>query len=236
MMTESPAVSTRRLHEQVLNALVERIVTEEFGVGDSLPSEAELCEVYNVSRSSVREALRVLAEKGLIEVRHGLGTRVNPIEQWDFLDALVLNARRRTGGMPSISRDALEALEIIECEVAALAAARAEAKDRQSLEAALDRMRRSLEESAAFAEAEFAFHKTLLEATRNRILIRMAAPIRELLEYGIQTTSSVKGVLDGALREHEALYKAVSSGDGDGARNSMRQLLKARAEEIAKLA
>jgi DNA-binding FadR family transcriptional regulator len=236
MITEVPAISTRRLHEQVLNALVERIVSGEFTAGDSLPSEAELCEVYNVSRSSVREALRVLAEKGLIEVRHGLGTRVNPIEQWDFLDALVLNARRRCGGMTPIVRDALEAMEIIECEVAALAAARADASDRDHLQASLERMKRSLDDATAFADAEVAFHRTLLDATRNRILIRMAAPIRELLEYAVQTTSAVKGALERALSDHEKLYRAVCSGDSAGARDSMRQNLKTSAEDISKLA
>ena len=235
MITDAPAVSTRRLHEQVLNALVERIVSGEFTAGDSLPSEAELCEVYNVSRSSVREALRVLAEKGLIEVRHGLGTRVNPIESWDFLDALVLNARRRCGGMTPIVRDALEAMEIIECEVAALAAARANVEDRDHLLTALERMKRAKDDAGAFADAQVAFHRTLLDATRNRILIRMADPIRELLEYAVQTTSVVKGALERALMDHEALYRAVCAGDVSGARESMRQNLKTSAEDISKL-
>src|ERR1700734_1517492 len=113
MMTSVPLVSSRRLHEQVLNAIVESIVAEKFASGDSLPSEAEMCEVYGVSRSSVREALRVLAEKGLIEVRHGLGTRVNPPERWDFLDPLVLSARRRNHAMAPIFDDLHEARKIL---------------------------------------------------------------------------------------------------------------------------
>src|SRR5581483_10000267 len=117
-MAESSNIAPRRLHEQVLTALIERIVGGEFAPGAGLPSEAEMCETYGVSRSSVREALRVLAEKGLIEVRHGLGTRVNPPDRWDFLDALVLNARRRVGGMAAVIRDLLEAVRIVECEAA----------------------------------------------------------------------------------------------------------------------
>ncbi len=129
MMTSFPTVASRRLHEQVLDALVESIVAEKFASGDSLPSEAEMCEVYGVSRSSVREALRVLAEKGLIEVRHGLGTRVNPPERWDFMDAVVLSARRKSGAMAPIFDDLHEARKILECEVAALAAERASDED-----------------------------------------------------------------------------------------------------------
>jgi DNA-binding FadR family transcriptional regulator len=75
-----------------------------------------MCEAYGVSRSSVREALRVLAEKGLIEVRHGLGPRVNPPERWDFLDALVIGARRRVGGMAAVIRDLLEAVRIVDAK------------------------------------------------------------------------------------------------------------------------
>ncbi len=145
MMTNFPSVASRRLHEQVLDALVESIVAEKFAPGESLPSEAEMCDVYGVSRSSVREALRVLSEKGLIEVRHGLGTRVNPPERWDFMDPLVLSARRKNGAMAPIFNDLHEARRILESEVAALAAQRAGNEDRERLQAALDEMRASLD-------------------------------------------------------------------------------------------
>ncbi|HEY1727561.1 MAG TPA: FadR/GntR family transcriptional regulator [Candidatus Baltobacteraceae bacterium] len=221
MMTSYPAVASRRLHEQVLNALVESIVAEKFASGESLPSEAEMCEVYGVSRSSVREALRVLAEKGLIEVRHGLGTRVNPPEQWDFMDPLVLSTRRKNGAMAPIFDDLHEARKIVECEVAALAAERASNDDTARLARRLEELRESLGDAVAFADAAFAFHRVLFEATRNRVLLRMAAPIREVLAYTIQVASTTPGALETGLLERETIYRAVVAADSTAARNAM---------------
>jgi len=221
MMTTFQTVSSRRLHERVLDALVESIVAEKFASGDSLPSEAEMCEVYGVSRSSVREALRVLAEKGLIEVRHGLGTRVNPPEQWDFMDALVLSARRKNDAMAPIFDELHEARKILECEVAALAAERATAEDSGRLATTLERMRKSLGDATEFAEGAFAFHRVLFEVTRNRVLLRMAAPIREVLAYTIQVASATPGALAMGLSEREAIYRAVIAADSSAARDAM---------------
>lgn len=221
MMTSFPTVASRRLHEQVLDALVESIVAEKFASGDSLPSEAEMCEVYGVSRSSVREALRVLAEKGLIEVRHGLGTRVNPPERWDFMDAVVLSARRKSGAMAPIFDDLHEARKILECEVAALAAERASDEDMARLGKTLEELRASVGDANDFADAAFAFHRVLFEATRNRVLLRMAAPIREVLAYTIQVASATLGALETGLSEREAIYRAVIAGDSSAARNAM---------------
>lgn len=207
----------------------------ELAPGATLLSEAEMCVEYNVSRSSVREALRVLAEKGLIEVRHGLGTRVNPPERWHFMDALVLNIRRERGGMVAIINELLEARRIVECEVAALAAERADSDDLRRLGIALETMQRSLGEPAAFAQADFDFHRGLLEATRNRVLIRMADPLRELLEYGLQTTNSIANVLERANNDHVAIYEAIRQGDAVAARESMRVHLERTAKDVASL-
>ena len=233
-MTESSnSIAPRRLHEQVLAALLERIVAGEFAPGAALPSEAEMCATYGVSRSSVREALRVLAEKGLIEVRHGLGTRVNPPERWDFLDALVLGARRRCGGMAEVIGDLLEALRIVECEAAALAVQRAEESHRVRLESALERMRSSKHDPDIFSAGVFAFHEALLDATRNYVLRRLVEPIRELLQYTIVTSGSANGSLDRALAQHETIYQAVCDGDADTAREAMRAYLEATARDVA---
>jgi DNA-binding FadR family transcriptional regulator len=232
-MRESGNIAPRRLHEQVLAALLERIVAGEFSPGAALPSEAEMCATYGVSRSSVREALRVLAEKGLIEVRHGLGTRVNPPERWDFLDALVLGARRRCGGMAEVIGDLLEALRIVECESCALAAQRAEESHRVRMESALDRMRGSRHDPDAFGIAVFAFHEALLDATKNYVLRRWAEPIRELLQYTILASSSNGDSAERAIAQHEAVYQAVCDADVDSARDAMRGYLEATARDVA---
>ena len=231
----TPTVAPRRLHEQVLDSLVARIVAGEFPANTSLPFEAEMCEVYGVSRSSIREALRVLAGKGLIEVRHGLGTRVNPAECWDFMDALVLSARRKYGAMASFFSELHETRQIVECEVAGLAALRAREEDRETLRAAIEQMRRSVDDATAFAEANFTFHRSLMDATRNRVLQRIAAPIRELLEYTIAVMTEVPGNLDRTLDDHEKIYRAVCDRDAEAATRAMREHLMRAREEIARL-
>lgn len=194
-----------------------------------------MCSEYGVSRSSVREALRVLAEKGLIQVRHGLGTRVRPPESWDFLDAMVLSVRRERGAMVAVIRDLLEARKMVEVEVAGLAAARAREADFALLEASLETMRTSLDHPQRFATADFAFHRVLLEATKNRVLVRMADPIRELLEYSLQTTDSIPHVLERALHDHAAIYRAVKRRDVAGARDAMRKHLERTERDLATL-
>ena len=232
-MSGSGHVTPRRLHEQVVRAVTGRIVSGKLAAGASLPSEAEMCVEYGVSRSSVREALRVLSEKGLIEVRHGLGTRVNPPERWSFLDALVLNIRREKGAMVGMFRDLLEARRIVECEVAALAAERADSHDLKRLTDALETMHDSLDDPATFAKADFDFHRALLEATRNRVLVRIAEPIRELLEYSLQTTDSLADVLQRAYDDHAAIYEAIRKGDAVAARERMRLHLERTANDVA---
>lgn len=225
MTTSLPTVASRRLHEQVLNALIESIVAEKYAPGDSLPSEAEMCEVYGVSRSSVREALRVLSEKGLIEVRHGLGTRINPPERWDFMDPLVLSARRKNGAMAPIFNDLHEARRILESEVAALAAQRAGVEDLERIQSALDEMLAASTDATVFADAAFTFHRTLFEATGNRVLLRMTAPIREVLIYTIHAAARIPGALERTHDDLQAVANAIAAHDPEAARIAMREHL-----------
>ncbi len=214
-------VTPRRLHAQVVEALVRSIVTGTIAPGTALPSEPEMSLRFNVSRSVVREALRVLGEKGLIDVRHGSGTRVTAPERWDVLDPAVLAELRGHGASAAVLRDLLEARKIVECEVAALAAERADAADQAALDAALGTMRGALADPPAFVVADSAFHLTLVRAARNRVLERMAQPMHELLSYAQALTDAIPGVLDRALAEHEAIAAAVARHDAAGARQAM---------------
>src|ERR1700736_1404501 len=136
----------RRLHAHVVDALVPMIAGGELAPGRGLPPEPDMSARFGVSRSVVREALRVLGEKGLVEVRHGSGTRVTTPDRWDPLDPAVLAALPASGPSAVVLRDLLEARTIVECEVAALAAERADAAENAALEDALAIMRGSLDD------------------------------------------------------------------------------------------
>ena len=212
----------RRLHAHVVDALVPRIVSGELAPGSLLPTEPEMSARFGVSRSVVREALRVLGAKGLIEVRHGSGTRVTTPDRWDTLDPLILLALRERGASASVLHDLLEARTIVECEVAALAAERANPAERDALQAAITTMRESLHDPARFVTGDSAFHLTLLRAARNRVLERMTQPMHELLSYAQALTDAIPGVLARALAEHEAIADAIARRDAPGAREAMR--------------
>ena len=225
----------RRLHAQVVDAVVRMIVGGQLAPGSLLPTEPEMSARFGVSRSVVREALRVLGEKGLIDVRHGSGTRVTTPDRWDALDPLILAALRERGPSATVLHDLLEARTIVECEVAALAAERANPQERDALQAAITTMRESLDDPARFVTGDSAFHLTLLRAARNRVLERMTQPMHELLSYAQALTDAIPGVLTRALAEHEAIADAVSRRDPDAARNAMRTHLAQTQRDIIAL-
>ena len=215
----------RRLHAQVVDALVRIIAGGELAPGSLLPTEPEMSSRFGVSRSVVREALRLVDAKGLIEVRHGSGTRVAAPERWDPLDPAVLAVLQGHGPSAVILHDLLEARTIIECEVAALAAERADASHLAALEAALNVMRSAPDDPPRFVGGDSAFHVTLLHAARNRVLERMTQPMHELMSYSQALTDAIPGVLARALADHEAIAAAVRKRDPNAARDAMRNHL-----------
>lgn len=220
-----PIAAPRRLHEHVVESLVRGIVTGELEPGSVLPPEPEMSARFGVSRSVVREALRVLDGKGLIEVRHGSGTRVTDPDRWDLLDPAILSVLRGRGPSAAVLRDLLEARKIVECEVAALAAERAEPADLDALEGALQTMRASLDTPERYVDGDSAFHLALLHAARNRVLERMTQPMHELLSFSQALTDTIPGVLTIALNDHEAIAEAVRRRDPQCARDAMREHL-----------
>jgi DNA-binding FadR family transcriptional regulator len=230
-----PIAAPRRLHEHVVDALVRGIVTGELPTGSALPPEPEMSARFGVSRSVVREAMRVLDGKGLIDVRHGSGTRVTEPGRWDPLDPAILSVMRERGPTAAVMRDLLEARKIIECEVAALAAERADVEERSQLENALETMRASLDDPPRFVTGDSAFHLTLLRAARNRVLERMTQPMHELLSYAQALTDAIPGVLARALADHEAIAGAVRRRDPEAARRAMREHLARTERDVISL-
>jgi DNA-binding FadR family transcriptional regulator len=218
---ERVACRAKQRHDALVRRLIGRIVSGEFTPGSILPAEPEFAQQLGVSRAVLREALRAVAGKGLIEARHGSGTRVAPVANWDQFDAAVLLARRTSGAMLAVLADMIEARRVVECEVAALAAERATEVHRRSLERELDKMRASLDQSALYAAADAEFHRTILLAADNAILLRMVEPIRTLIAYGQELTDTLSLEQRRALGEHEAIAAAIRNRDREAARNSM---------------
>ncbi|MGH7715961.1 MAG: FadR/GntR family transcriptional regulator [Vulcanimicrobiaceae bacterium] len=225
LTAKSPSAAAD-VRARMVREIAGRIVSGAWQSGTALPSESTLCTTFGISRSSLREALRVLAEKGLIEVRHGFRTRVRSYECWDFLDAVILSARRDVGSMPaSVMRELFEAGAVIESAATALAARRALDEDCERLATALQNMQRSMSRPARFGLAALEFHRALLQASGNRVLMRMADPIRELLGYTLPGVDAPAEALQRTFTEHATIFKAISEHDVEGASHAMRAYL-----------
>ncbi len=218
---ESSERRPKRRHDEVVERLTARIVSGEFAPGTILPPEHEFAHQLGVSRTVLREALRAVAGKGLIEARHGSGTRVAPEANWDQFDAAILQARRSGGAMLAVLSDLIEARRVVECEVVVLAAERANENHRRSLANQLEKMEASLDHSALYAAADAEFHRTILLAADNAILLRMVEPIRTLIAFGQGLTITLKDEQRRALGEHRAIAEAIRNRDGLAARNAM---------------
>src|SRR5690554_3686810 len=150
----------RNLHSLVLGQLGLAIVGGEFAEGSILPADAELLQRFGVSRTVLREALKTLAAKGMIEARARIGTRVLPRERWNLFDADVLAWHFEMGPDVGFLRSLAEVRIGIEIEAAALAAERASPEQAAGLADAVERMAAAAT-PADFARHDLEFHKAV---------------------------------------------------------------------------
>jgi len=216
-------LTVRRLPEQVADQLCEQIVSGVLPVDSVLPTEPELCARFGVSRTVVREAVRLLASKGLVEVRHGSGMRVRPQAAWDLLDPQVLFGRLQHERDLELLADILEVRRIIEIDVAGLAALRRTEDDLARLRALIAAMQAALHDADEYTTLDFEFHDVLLRAARNRLLVDVLRPVSEVLRAGRSITNRRARSLSVSLRGHVELCEAVAAHDEEASRDAMRR-------------
>ncbi|MEY9926309.1 GntR family galactonate operon transcriptional repressor [Catenulispora sp. GP43] len=215
--------TARGLHGQAVEAIGERIVRGVYAPGQSLypdKIEAEL----GVSKTVVREALRVLASKGLIDSRQKRGTFIRPRADWNLLDADLL--RWQGMGVPDegFLENLAEVRAIVEPAGARLAAARRTEQDLAALEEALAAMAAAEGDVEANVEADLLFHRALLAAANNELLTRMEV----VIEAGLRVRDRfVHGAehADDAVPAHRSVLDAVRAQDPDAAARAVEDLL-----------
>ena len=217
-MVRSPG---RRLHHFVVGDLINQIGSGALEPGDVLPTETELCENFQVSRSVVRDAVRVLVEKGLVDVRAGRGTTVRPLEQWNLIDPLVLQACVYGGRFVSILDEVLELRTVLEVQIADLAARKATTGEIAELGRIVSELAASVDDPVRFSELDNHFHESLAATVKNSLLSRVAEPVFNLLRAGRQVTNSRGQNLHASQRGHEAIFEAIARRDPDGAQRAM---------------
>jgi GntR family transcriptional repressor for pyruvate dehydrogenase complex len=213
------AVQTSRLYEHIVRQIEESITRGALKAGDQLPAERELAQQFGVSRTAVREAVRVLNEKGLVEAYSGRGTFVtNGTSQAirQSLD-LMIKIGQRDG-----SAHLAEVREILEPGIAALAAVRAEESHLSALREAVEIMDRSRHDGDAFIEGDLDFHLALAEAAANPLILSLIDSIVGLLREQRMRTYFVHGGAERGQFHHKRILAAVEKHDAQSARETMQ--------------
>ena len=215
-------IQTERLYKQIVDQIERRIAAGDLKLGDQLPAEPELAQQFGVSRTAVREAVKALCEKGLLEIRPGRGTFVIN-ERPDVI-------RHSLGLLMSLdptegSRSLVEVREILEPEIAALAATRITDEHIATMREAVAMMDTALDNVDVFVEADLDFHLALAEASQNLIIPALIDTIIDLLREQRRQTGLVNGGLKRGQYHHKKILEAVIRRDPEAARIAMQRHL-----------
>lgn len=213
----------QRLVDVLYGQILEQIVSGALQEGDRLPSEHQICQQWNVSRPTVREALMRLRADGLVMARQGAGTFVSKRPS----DLLIRLAT--VSDVPGLLR-CMEVRSALEGQAAGFAALRRTPEQMAAIERALHTLGSALDGGAASAEEDFAFHVAVAEASGNGmfvgILQLLGAPVKHAMSVALgitQATSRARG--DRVFSEHQAVAEAIAAGDVDAATLCMRHHL-----------
>jgi GntR family transcriptional regulator, galactonate operon transcriptional repressor len=218
--------SSRFVSHRVLGELGRRILAGQYPQNVALPTELQLCAEFGVSRTAMREATKMLAAKGLVVSRKRAGTLVQDSSLWNRLDPDVLSWMSAADPDPEFVRGLIEARLAIEPAAAELAARRASASDLARIEAGYLAMRAAdLGDLAACAEADVAFHVSILAASHNPVFAGLASLIGQALENSFRLTTSVSRNYAATLDAHGDVLEAIRLRKPDLARTRMRALI-----------
>ncbi len=212
------------LSQRMVQELGRTIICGEF-VDDSLPTEAELCDKFGVSRSAVREAVKMLSAKGLITSKPRQGIRIQPEDQWNIFDPDLLRWVLESKPSLHVLKEFLQVRIAIEPEAAALAARYADQSKLDAIENALEGMRKAEGNSKEDLEADIAFHVSILYASNNRFYIRLRDFISTALRVSISHTNPIKGNHEGVVEDHSKVFNAIKNRNPERARQAMLALI-----------
>lgn len=227
-----PALARPRVHADMVGQLARRILSGALPPGAALPSTAALSAELGVSRTALREAIRTLSAKGLVQMRPRTGTRVCAREEWHLLDPQVLGWAGASLE-PDFVRSLLECRQLIEPAAAAMAARRATAAQLAEAESAYLRMAAALpHDVAACCEADLEFHLAVLRASGNPVLAQLAGTISAALLAIFQLSRRLADSHREALSAHRDVVEAIRMRDAATAEATMRRLLGVAARDL----
>lgn len=235
------------LREQVLNAIGKRIIGGQLKPGDVLPKEDALSEQYEVSRTVIREAVKGLAARGLVESRPKVGTIIRPRSEWQMLDPAVLDWVATAEPETQFKLRLAEVRLTIEPATAELAARNATEEDIVAIEEAFHQLETAIGDEKAWSVADLAFHESMVAACHNEFLAYIVRALRKPLYSKRLINVSMVSIMkpddvvdpykspeDEVLSRHWAVFDAIKRRDEIGARDASRDMLARVTDLMAK--
>ena len=229
-------VQKKKLYIEVLDRLMEAISTSEFPPGSQLPSEKELMNMIGVGRPSIREAMLSLQQMGLIKISHGERARViNPtpdviVDQ--ISAAMIMMLATNPRGLQELK----EVRSLLETGLVRLATRQATGRDLERLAENLRQLQEARGDQARFVAVDMQFHAIIAEMSGNSMIAAVAKGMLNWLSRFKRDLVSLQGAEKLTIEEHERIYKAIASGDAEGAARTMAEHIDRANELYSKLA
>ena len=212
-----PIKPKERLYQEIVDQIQQQILSGALKPGDQIPAERDLAERVGVSRTAVREAIKSLTEKGLIEVFVGRGTFVTNLSLDRVVESMTLLLRNEPHNVASLQ----EARELLEVPTARLAATRRSEAHVARLRALAAEMEEEQSLSPRLVDSDTEFHVEMARATDNPVLVLLTQTIHALLRTERIYRDDFNGSLSTAFADHRELVDAIADGDADRAEHAM---------------
>ncbi len=204
-------VKKTRVYEEIVSKIKVMLENGRLKSGDQLPGERELSEVFQVSRSSVREALRTLETQGYLESRQGEGTYIasKPVESLVSPLASVIFTEKDS------QMELFEMRRLIEPQIAFLAAERATPEEIAMMEQALIQQEEAVARGETGTDVDKSFHYLMAKATKNKVLLRLTDSMRDLFARSRDKYLQVEGRPEKSISRHRQVLDAIKAKDGE---------------------
>lgn len=208
----------RRLSDSIADDILTMITIEKrFLPGEKLPNENEMSEELHISRTTLREAVRILATNGILEIRRGRGTYVREDLKTDDNGGL-----QALADVKADARDLYEMRLIFEPEAAYLAADRASDEEIRRILILGKKIEDAIRDNKNRTDAERAFHKAIAKATHNEFMNRLMPVIYQAIDKGVRLSEVKQKAVTDTIADHQLIMEFLENRDPDGARSAMR--------------
>jgi GntR family transcriptional repressor for pyruvate dehydrogenase complex len=212
-------IKKTRIYEEIVDEIMDLISQGRLKWGDQLPTERELSETFKVSRTCVREAFRILESQGFLEIRQGDGTYVAN----NAIDILVQPLASLILKEKDHQIELFEMRQLLESQLAFLAAERATPENMSKMEKILRRQEEEIANGETGLDSDSDFHHALAEAANNRILLHIINTTKEVLAESRESYLLGEKRAKKSFPHHKRIFSAIKKGDGELAAKAMRE-------------